>query len=143
MAAALEVQIVSWAWQEGHSAMAKDIAMMLWSLASVGSEDQTLITAMIARANAVGRHFTPMEMAMLWGALADLKVKVRQPETARELLACVEREAANFSLPQASRMLHAMQQCGVRTCGAVTALKFRRANTANPLAAEGPTQSRS
>ncbi len=132
-AAALEREIVRWAWQEAHSAMAKDIAMIMWSLASVGCEEQPLLTALIARANVLGRHFTPMEMVMLWGALADLNVKLRQPETARELLACVEREAAKFSPQQATRMLRTMRQCGVRTCGAVAALKLRRASAANPL----------
>jgi hypothetical protein len=132
-AAALEREIVGWAWQEAHSAMAKDIAMIMWSLASVGCEEQPLLTALIARANVLGRHFTPMEMVMLWGALADLNVKLRQPETARELLACVEREAAKFSPQQATRMLRAMRQCGVRICGAVAALKLRRASAANPL----------
>ena len=125
-AAALHREIVSWAWQEAHSAKAKDIAIMMWSLASVGCDDQPLLTALIARANALGRHFTPMETVMLWEALADLHIKLRQPEAARELLAFVEREAENFSFQQATRMLRAMRQCGVRTCGAVAALKLRR-----------------
>ena len=126
-AATLEREIVSWAWHEAHSAMANDIAMIMWSLASVGCEEQSLLRALIVRANALGEHFTPMEMVILWGALADLKVKIRQPETVCELLACVELEAAKFSIEQATRMLRAMRQCGVRTCGAVTALKLRRA----------------
>ena len=125
--AKLEQELVSWAWREAHGALPQDLAMLVWSLASVQCQDRPLLTALIVRASAVARHFTPVQMAMLWQGLADLNVTVGDPATARELLDWVEREAARFSLRHATQTLRAMRRCGVPKCAALTALKLRRA----------------
>jgi hypothetical protein len=126
LASQLEHDLVSWAWQEAHGAQPQDLAMLVWSLAAVQCKDQPLLTALIVRASAIVRHFTPAQMAMLWQGLAGLNV-APEPAAARELLGWVEEEAARFSLRHATQTLRAMRSCGVRKCAALTALKLRRA----------------
>jgi hypothetical protein len=116
-----------WAQQEARQTTAQDLSMMLWCLASVGSQNQELMRALAVRANALAKYFTASQMAMSWRALGRLSVAV---DTAMvgELLQKVEELAPQLLPRHAGQIWRAMCKCGVRNSRAFAVVRHRIAS---------------